>query len=84
MAHHKSAKKRILQNEKKRLRNRYKKVSMRNVVRKLRETSDKDEATQMLPQVFSEIDKVAKSNIIHKNTASNMKSKLAKYVNKLG
>lgn len=57
---------------------------MRNVVRKLRETSDKDEATQMLPQVFSEIDKVAKSNIIHKNTASNMKSKLAKYVNKLG
>lgn len=84
MAHHKSAKKRIVQNEKKRLRNRYKKVSMRNIVKQLRETTDKDEATQLLPKVFSEIDKVAKTNIIHKNTAANLKSKLTKHVNNLG
>lgn len=57
---------------------------MRNIVKQLRETTDKDEATQLLPKVFSEIDKVAKTNIIHKNTAANLKSKLTKHVNNLG
>ena len=84
MAHHKSAKKRIRQNEKKRLNNRYKKVSMRTMVKRLRETTDKDAAAEMLPEVVKQIDKVAKSNIIHKNTASNLKSKLARHVNSLG
>ena len=83
MAHHKSAKKRIRQNEKRRLRNRYKKTTMRTLIKRLRATSDKAEAEQMLPKVFKTIDKVAKSNIIHKNTAANYKSKLTKYVNGL-
>lgn len=34
----------------------------------------------MLPELFSTIDKVAKTNIIHKNTAGNLKGKLTKYV----
>ncbi|MEM6764847.1 MAG: 30S ribosomal protein S20 [Bacteroidota bacterium] len=83
MANHKSAKKRIRQNETRRLRNRYKKVTMRNMVRKLRSTSDKKEAEEMLPGVISMIDRVAKSHIIHKNNASNLKGKLTKYVNSL-
>ena len=84
MAHHKSAKKRIRQNEKRKLRNRFKKVTMRTGIKKLRLTTDKDEATELLPQVVSSIDRAAKSNIIHKNTAGNIKSKLTKYVNSLG
>ena len=84
MAHHKSAKKRIRQSEKRRLRNRFKKVTMRTGIKKLRLTTDKDEATELLPQVVGSIDRAAKSNIIHKNTAGNMKSKLTKYVNSLG
>ena len=83
MAHHKSAKKRIRQSETRRVRNRYKKTSMRTLVKRLRATSDKKEAEKMLPIVVSTIDKVAKSNIIHKNTAANMKSGLTKYVNSL-
>ncbi|RMG24945.1 MAG: 30S ribosomal protein S20 [Bacteroidetes bacterium] len=83
MAHHKSAKKRIRQNEKRRLRNRFKKVTMRTLVKKLRSTTDKNEAQELLPQVVSTIDKVAKSNIIHKNKAANLKSKLSRYVNSL-
>lgn len=83
MAHHKSAKKRIRQNAKRRLRNRYKKTTMRTMVKRLRSTEDKSEAEAMLPQVVSQIDKVAKSNIIHKNNAANLKSKLTKYVNGL-
>ncbi|MEL6193242.1 MAG: 30S ribosomal protein S20 [Bacteroidota bacterium] len=83
MANHKSAKKRIRQSETRRLRNRYKKVTMRNMVRKLRSTEDKKEAEEMLPGVISMIDRVAKSHIIHKNNAANLKGKLTKYVNSL-
>ena len=36
-----------------------------------------------MPKVFAMIDKLAKSNIIHKNKASNLKSGIANYVNKL-
>ncbi|MEM6807522.1 MAG: 30S ribosomal protein S20 [Bacteroidota bacterium] len=83
MAHHKSAIKRIRQSAKRRLRNRYKKTTMRSMIKKLRATSDQGEARQLLPTVISNIDKVAKANIIHKKTAANYKSKLTKYVNGL-
>lgn len=56
---------------------------MRNAVRKLRSTSDKSEATAMYPGITKMIDKLAKTNVIHKNKANNLKSKLAIYVNKL-
>lgn len=83
MAHHKSAKKRIRQSAVRRLRNRYKHSSMRTAIKKLRHTAEKQAATEMLPKVFSLIDRVARHSIIHKNKAGNLKSKLAIYVNKL-
>ena len=45
---------------------------------------DKDEAVEMLPKVKGLIDKLAKNNQIHKNKASNLKSKLTKFVNVMG
>ncbi len=83
MAHHKSAKKRIKQNEKRRLHNRYYAKSTRTAIKKLRKIHDKEEALQQLPKVVSMIDKLAKRNIIHKNKAANLKSKLMKHINKL-
>ncbi|HOO18654.1 MAG TPA: 30S ribosomal protein S20 [Paludibacteraceae bacterium] len=83
MANHKSALKRIRQANKKRLHNRYYAKTARNAVKKLRTTADKTTATEMLPKVTSMLDKLAKRNIIHKNKASNLKSKLTIYVNKL-
>ena len=83
MANHKSSLKRIRQTEKRRLHNRYYAKTARNAVRKLRATTVKAEAAEMLPVVTSMLDKLAKRNIIHKNKASNLKSKLALYVNKL-
>ena len=83
MAHHKSALKRIRQNEKKRDHNRYYAKTTRNAIKGLRGTSDKEEATKLYPEVVSMIDKLAKSNIIHKNKASNLKSKLAHHVSSL-
>ncbi|MFV0472422.1 MAG: 30S ribosomal protein S20 [Paludibacteraceae bacterium] len=83
MANHKSSIKRIRQTEKRRLHNRYYAKTARNAVRKLRETTDKAVAFEMLPKVSSMLDKLAKRNIIHKNKAGNLKSKLTLYVNKL-
>ncbi|MCQ2188324.1 MAG: 30S ribosomal protein S20 [Paludibacteraceae bacterium] len=83
MANHKSSIKRIRQTEKKRLHNRYYAKTTRNAVRKLRATSDKKEAAELYPKVSSMLDKLAKIRVIHKNKASNLKSKLAVYVNKL-
>ncbi|CAM1365878.1 30S ribosomal protein S20 [Tenacibaculum sediminilitoris] len=80
MANHKSALKRIRSNEAKRLRNKYQHKTTRNAVRKLRAIEDKKEAEGMFSTVVSMLDKLAKNNIIHKNKAANLKSKLAKHV----
>ncbi len=83
MAHHSSSKKRIRQDAKKRIQNRYYKKSTRTAIAKLREISDKTEAAKFLPRVVSMIDRLAKKNNWHRNKASNLKSKLTKYVNSL-
>ena len=81
MANHKSAIKRIRSNNAKRLQNRYYAKTTRNAIKKLRDTEDKKEAGALLPKVVAMLDKLAKKNVIHKNKASNLKSKLTKKVN---
>jgi small subunit ribosomal protein S20 len=84
MAHHKSALKRIRQDAKKRLQNRYYAKSTRTAIKNLRDLTKKAEAEKFLPKVVSMIDKLAKRNIWHKNKAANVKGKLAKMVAALG
>ena len=81
MANHKSAIKRIRSNDAKRLSNRYYAKTTRNAIKKLRGTDAKKEATALLPKVVAMLDKLAKKNVIHKNKAANLKSKLTKKVN---
>ena len=83
MANHKSSLKRIRQEQKRRLHNRYYAKAMRDAVRTLRATTDKAEAEKQFPAVQKMLDKLAKVNIIHKNKASNLKSKLAHHIQKL-
>ena len=83
MANHKSAAKRIRSNESKRLRNRYQAKTTRTFLKRLRSSTDKAEAEELLKQVTSMLDKLAKRNIIHKNKASNLKSSLTKHVSAL-
>lgn len=83
MAHHKSAKKRIRQDEAKRTQNRYYKKSARTAIKKLREMNEKSEAESFLPKVLSMVDKLAKRNTWHQNKASNLKRSLMKHVNGL-
>ncbi|MBO7492199.1 MAG: 30S ribosomal protein S20 [Bacteroidales bacterium] len=83
MANHKSSIKRIRANEKKRLANRYYSKTMRNALKDIRNTEDKNEATQKLSAMTSMIDKLAKKGMIHKNKAANLKSGLMKKINAL-
>ena len=46
--------------------------------------TNKDEAVKLYPTVQKMLDKLAKTNIIHKNKAANLKSSLALHINKLG
>lgn len=83
MAHHKSAKKKIRSAEKRRIENRYYARTMRNALRDFRALEDKAVATERLPKMVSIIDKLAKRSVIHKNKASNLKSKLMLQVNRM-
>ena len=83
MANHQSSIKRIRQTQPRNLRNRYYAKTARNAVRKLRAMTVKDDATALYRQVSSMLDKLAKRNVIHKNKANNLKSKLALHINKL-
>ena len=83
MAHTRSAEKRIRQNEKHRLRNRSDLSRLRTNIKKLRKTvEDKDaqKARELLPRTTALIDRMIKKGVIHGNTGSRYKSRLAKLV----
>ena len=83
MANHKSAEKRIRQIASRKEINHYHGKTMRNAIKKLRNTTEKEAGAEQLVKVSSMIDKMAKRNQIHKNKAANLKSKLTKHVNNL-
>lgn len=78
MANHQATKKDVRQAAKRRERNRYYGKTTRNAIRDFKDTKDAGEAAKQLPDVISMIDKLAKKGIIHKNKASNLKSKLTR------
>ncbi len=83
MANHDSSKKRIRQTIKRRLHNRYYEKSARNAVRRLRRMTNVEEAKAEYIKVSAMLDRLASKKTISKNKASNLKSKLARHINKL-
>ena len=83
MANHKSAIKRIRQTKSRNAKNRLQHKTTRNVIKILKETTNKKAADKLYADVTSMLDKLAKNNIIHKNKSANLKSKLSKHVNSL-
>ena len=83
MANHKATKKDVRQATKRRERNRYYGKTTRNAIRDLKAVTDKTAAGEKITDVVSMIDRLAKRGVIHKNKASNLKSKLTKRVNAL-
>lgn len=76
----KSAKKDLRQNKARRVRNLSAKRELRTYIRKFREAcaaGDVALATAALPKTFQKLDRAAASKLIHKNTASRLKSRLA-------
>ena len=83
MAHHKSAKKRILTSEKARLRNRRYRKQMRKALKAFREATAKEEAQGMINDTVKLLDRLASKGIIHKNKAARTKSRMYKRLAKL-
>lgn len=83
MANHKATKKDMRQAAKRRERNKYYGKTTRNAIRDLKDLKNGKDAQKALPEVASQIDKLAKRGIIHKNKAANLKSKLTRRVNTL-
>jgi small subunit ribosomal protein S20 len=81
LANTKSAIKRIRQNEKKRLRNRFFRGNARKSVKKARlaiEDGDLDAAQQATLEAVRALDKAAEKGVVHKNNAARRKSRLMK------
>lgn len=86
MAHSNQAKKRIRQNERANLRNKACASTMRTQVKNVMKAvaaGDKAAAAEALPRALKRIDKAAKHNIIHANTAARKKSQIQRAVNGL-
>ncbi|MFW0108789.1 30S ribosomal protein S20 [Rothia sp. P6271] len=86
MANIKSQKKRILTNEKARLRNNAYKSELKTAIRKVNEAVEAqnvEEATAALRFASRKLDKAVSKGVLHKKTAANKKSGLAVRVNKL-
>ena len=83
MPHHKSAKKRLRQDKKRREANKAVKSALKTVVKKVRSAETGEEAAKHLSSAESVIDRAAKKHVIHWRNAARKKSRLAKRVNSL-
>jgi small subunit ribosomal protein S20 len=86
MPNHKSAEKRVRQNEKRNAINTSNKSRLRTQIKKLRTAlaaGDKSQTQELLNPTISIIDKAVNKGILHKNTAARYKSRLTGHVNDL-
>ena len=82
MPNHKSAKKRMRQNEKRRQVNRNNRTRLRTAIKKLRSalSTEGANAQTLLPETVSMIDKSVQKGVLHKNAAARYKSRLTIHV----
>ncbi len=79
MPNHKSAEKRMRQNEKRRAINRGNRTKVRTYIKKLRTVLDSgkaEEINSVLPEAMSVIDKSVQKGVLHANAAARYKSRL--------
>lgn len=86
MAHSKQAQKRLRQADKRRELNKARSSTMKTEIKKTQEAIDAGDATKAAEQLraaMKRIDKAAKHNVIHKNTAARKKSLLSRRIKAL-
>jgi small subunit ribosomal protein S20 len=81
LPHHRSAIKRLRQDEKIKARNRAIKSAVKTAAKKVRQAPDRKDALKALPESSSVIDRAAKKRVIHWRTAARIKSRLARHAN---
>ncbi|MBA3804553.1 MAG: 30S ribosomal protein S20 [Acidobacteria bacterium] len=81
MPNHKSAEKRVRQNENRRQINRSNRTRLRSSIRKLRAAIDGGSPSELLSATISTIDKAVQKGVLHRNAAARYKSRLTKHVN---
>jgi small subunit ribosomal protein S20 len=84
MPQHKSAAKRVRQNAKRRLGNRYHRTRVRTLIKDLRTTTTLAEAEEKLNVAKAQLDRMAAKRLLHPNAAAHAKSRLERYVRSLG
>ena len=87
MANIKQQKKRVLTNEKRRVRNKSIRSAVRTEIRKFNEivaNGDKTAAEEQLRIASRKLDKAVTKGVFHRNNAANKKSNMARALNKLG
>lgn len=85
MPNHKSAEKRVRQNEKRRQNNRSNRTRLRSSIKKLRaEVDGGGTPAALLPETISIIDKAVQKGVLHRNAAARYKSRLTTQVNQAG
>lgn len=83
MPQHKSAEKRSRQNERRAELNRARLSKVKTLVKKVRSSQSKEEASIALKSAIKYLDQLAVKGTIHANKASNLKAKMMKFVNRL-
>jgi len=78
MPNHKSAWKRMRQNEVRRLRNKARRTYLKRAIKSFRSIEDASRAREEFPRVVSAIDKAVKHGIIHHRKAARLKSRLSR------
>jgi small subunit ribosomal protein S20 len=87
LAVHKSAEKRMRQNETRRMRNRHIKTSIKTMIKRVREAvqaKDKAKAQAALAQVTPLVDKAVSKGVLHWRTGARKISRLTRLVNTMG
>lgn len=84
MANIKSQKKRILTNEKRRVRNKEVRTALKTQIKQFHQalaSGGEEEATRALHKASRELDRAASKGVVHRNNAANRKSSLARMLN---
>lgn len=83
MAQHLSAERQARKALRRRARNRTYMSKMKTIVRKVRESKEKEKAVAEFKKATKLLDQLVAKGIIHRNSAANKKSTLNKYINSL-
>jgi len=82
MPQHKSAIKRVRQQQSRNERRHAQRSTARTLVKRVYQADDKETAQQRFNEAVAYLDRMAAKNVIHKNKAANRKSKMTQYLNR--